>query len=104
MVAILQSTDELVCQLGADLKKLRLLQAVDRRSLALRAGVSLNAIKRLENGEGATISTLVKVLRSLDRLDWLTTLAPKITVNPLYMPRGHAERQRAPRRVKKSAE
>jgi len=96
------STEELETRLGADIKALRLLNATDRQTLANRAGVSLNAIKRLENGSGATIRTLVKVLRALDRVDWLSALTPRITVNPLNMLRDQVQRQRAPRQKKKA--
>ena len=96
------STEELETRLGADIKALRLLNATDRQTLANRAGVSLNAIKRLENGSGATIRTLLKVLRALDRVDWLSALTPRITVNPLNMLRDQVQRQRAPRQKKKA--
>ena len=101
MVFTHHSTDELESQLGEDLKRIRLLQAIDRQSLAANAGVSLNTMKRLENGQGATITTLIKVLRALGRLGWLSTLSPQITVNPLNMPRDQVTRQRAPKRKKK---
>jgi transcriptional regulator with XRE-family HTH domain len=71
--------------LGRHLRDLRLRLNLDQRQLAGRAGVALNAVKRLEGGKGATVTSLVKVLRALGREAWLETLAPEVTVSPLQM-------------------
>lgn len=85
-------------ELGSSLRELRLRQNVDQRSLAERAGVALNAVKRLEGGKGATVSSLVKVLRALGREDWLAALAPAVSVSPLHMLKtGKPLRKRASR-------
>jgi hypothetical protein len=34
-------------------------------------------------------------VRALDKQEWLQSLAPKITINPLHMAPSHAARQRA---------
>jgi len=67
------------------LRDLRLRQNIDQRQLAERADVALNAVKRLEAGKGATVTSLIKVLRALGREEWLGTLAPQVTVSPLQM-------------------
>jgi transcriptional regulator with XRE-family HTH domain len=67
--------------------------------LAERAGVSLRALQSLENGEGSSLSTLVQVLRALGREDWLKTIAPVATVNPMNTVRRAEPRQRARRRA-----
>jgi transcriptional regulator with XRE-family HTH domain len=79
------TTDEWEEKLGQYLRSLRLRQNIDQRKLAERAGVALNVVKRLEAGKGATITSLVKVLRALGREEWLETLAPQITVSPLQL-------------------
>ncbi|MDE2143631.1 MAG: helix-turn-helix transcriptional regulator [Elusimicrobia bacterium] len=66
-----------------------------QQSLAAQAGVSMNALRHLESGQGANLTTLVRVVRALDRQEWLQSLAPKITINPLHMAASHATRQRA---------
>ena len=73
-------------------------------TLAERADLSVGAIKNLEGGKGSSLSTLIRVLRVLDRTDWLESLAPPITVSPLQMLAAKrataAPRRRAsPRRV-----
>jgi transcriptional regulator with XRE-family HTH domain len=81
--------------LGASLKALRLDMNIGQRTVAARAGISTGALKNLENGRGSTVKTLVSVLRALDRADWLTTIAPVASVNPLTRTAAATPRQRA---------
>lgn len=90
-----QTLEELEAALGASIKALRLDRNIAQRTIADRAGVSLGALKNLENGKGSTVRTLVSVLRALDRTGWLTTIAPVASVNPLTHTQSVAPRQRA---------
>ncbi|HQU33132.1 MAG: hypothetical protein B7Z68_03215 [Acidobacteria bacterium 21-70-11] len=85
-------------ELGNHLRALRLRLELDQRQLAARAGVGLNAVKNLESGKGATVRSLVRVLRALDRTDWLSALAPQVTVSPLQVLKARRPRQRAARK------
>jgi transcriptional regulator with XRE-family HTH domain len=78
-----QTPEELEEKLGQQLRNLRLLRNLAQSELAERAGVALNAVKRLESGQTSTTKSLVKVLKTLNRTEWLETLAPPVTVNPL---------------------
>jgi transcriptional regulator with XRE-family HTH domain len=98
MTAIL-SPQELETSLGNGLRNLRLQKNLDQVSLAERAGVSLTALKNLEAGQ-ATLKTLVRVTRALGRQDWLMSLSPPVSINPLHMVRNSPTRQRAGRRTK----
>lgn len=89
--------DEMEVELGAKLKALRLSRNLDQRTLAERAGLSVRAVRRLESGHGSTLNTLVRVLRALGRQEWLNTIAPGATVNPLALTREAQPRQRASR-------
>lgn len=89
---------DLELDLGRQLRALRLRQNLKQDQLAERAGIALNAVKNLESGKGATVRSLVRVLRVLDRIDWLTTLAPTVTISPIQMLQTRAPRQRASRR------
>ena len=94
-----RSSAEFEGVLGSRLRELRLLKNMDQQSLAKRAGISLNAVKHLESGQGARVSSLIKVLRALERIDWLETLAPTVSISPMQMlKRGSRERRRARRR------
>jgi transcriptional regulator with XRE-family HTH domain len=90
-----QTQEEMEVEFGRQLRDLRLRRNIDQRQLAGQAGVALNAVKNLENGRGATLSSLVKVLRSLGRADWLKTLAPTVGISPMRMLKAKQPRQRA---------
>jgi transcriptional regulator with XRE-family HTH domain len=96
------TTDELEAQLGQQIRALRLRQNIDQQALAEQAGVALSALKNVESGKGATVKTLLKVLRALDRLDWLKSLSPTVSISPLQLLRQKAPRQRASSRRKTS--
>ncbi len=88
-------TSELEAEFGQQLRLLRLRQNIDQRQLAGQAGVALNVVKRLEAGRGATLKSLIKVLRALGRTDWFNTLAPVVSISPLQMAKTKATRRRA---------
>jgi transcriptional regulator with XRE-family HTH domain len=89
---------ELAAVLGEGLRALRLDRNLDQKTIADEAGVSVTALKNLESGRGATTRTLIQVLRALGREEWLQTLAPVATINPLNLPRDAPVRRRARRR------
>src|SRR4030042_3317068 len=91
------TTEEWEAPLGRQLRDLRLRKNVDQRRLAEQAGVALNAVKNLEAGKGATVKSLVKVLRALGRVEWIDSLAPSVSISPLQMLKPKPSRQRASR-------
>lgn len=92
-----KSTEEWEVGLGRQARNLRLRRNLDQQAVAEQAGVGLSALKNLESGKGATLKTLIKVLRALGRADWLETLAPVVSISPLQMLNGKPPRQRASR-------
>lgn len=90
---------ELEVMLGENIKALRLQKNLDRQTLCDQAGISANALRHLEGGKGATLKTLVRVVKALDRESWLTSIAPLVSINPLHMVREKHIRQRASRRT-----
>ena len=90
-----QTTAHLAEDLGASLRALRLDRNLDQKTVAARAGISLHALKNLEGGLGSSVKSLISVLRALGREDWLKTIAPVATINPLTLTKTAAPRQRA---------
>ena len=76
---------ELEIHLGERLRQIRLLKNLDQRTLAEQAGVALNAVRHLESGQGARVTSLIRVLRVLDRTDWLDALAPPVSISPMQL-------------------
>ena len=97
MAKVNLTPDEMEGLLGEKLKVLRLSRNLDQKTLAERAGVSVRALRSLESGQGSTITTLVRVLRALGREEWLNSIAPVATINPLALTREAQPRQRASR-------
>ena len=95
-----RTTNEWSAELGAQLRQLRLRKQIEQKHLSEMAGVALNAVKNLESGKGATVSSLIKVLRALGRADWLQSLAPPVSISPLQLLKAKQPRQRVGRRSK----
>jgi transcriptional regulator with XRE-family HTH domain len=100
------SIDYLQSDLGKRVRQLRLFRNVDQRTIAERAGISLRALGKLENGRGSTLETLLRTLKALDYVQGIEMLAPEVTVNPIAMlgtPRP-PQRVRRPRKLRKANE
>lgn len=95
---------DLEAQVGESIRARRLYQNIDQRTLAVRAGVSLSALKRLESAQGSTVRTLVRVLRALGCASWIDTLAPVPSINPMTLPKSARPRQRAATRRRTAPE
>jgi transcriptional regulator with XRE-family HTH domain len=99
-VDVLATSDEWEVELGRQVRALRLRQNLDQQQLAGQAGIALNAVKNLERGKGATLRSLIQVLRVLNRVEWLRALAPAVSISPVQMLKTKAPRQRASPRFK----
>ncbi|MGE3620737.1 MAG: helix-turn-helix domain-containing protein [Acidimicrobiia bacterium] len=62
--------------LGRHLRARRIAAGLSQVELAERANVSIGALRHLEAGAGANVTTLVKVVVALGAEDWLERLAP----------------------------
>jgi len=88
------TTGEVEAEIGEQFRALRIAASLDQAELARRAGVSLGAVKNLEQGNGSTLRTVARVARALGRDDWLSALAPRVTVSPLDVLRSRTEPRR----------
>lgn len=94
------STEDWEGAVGAQVRDLRLRADLRQRDLARNANVSVAALQRMEAGKGSSLSTLIAVLRALDRESWLRQLAPPLAVSPMEALR---ERRRGEERTRKRA-
>ena len=79
------STAEWERYLGDQFRAMRIRAGLEQVVLAERADVSTGAIKNLESGKGSSLKTIIKIVRCLDRTDWLESLAPQVSVSPMQM-------------------
>ena len=89
----------MTAELGRRLKAARLAQALQQTDLALRAGVSLGAVKTLENTGQSTMASFIRVVLALGMVDELQPLFVHEVRSIADMEaRASSPRQRAPRK------
>lgn len=97
-----RTTEELEVAFGSSIQRLRHTHGLSQRELADRANVSLSALKNLEHGRGSSLTTVVQIVRALERREWLDAPAP---VEPTFSPMEAMRRASAagqPRRARPS--
>ena len=78
------TTQEWEQHLGSGIRELRKRKQLTQADLAASANVSLSSIKRLEEGDGSSMSTVIRVVRALERKEWLSQLVPPApSISPL---------------------
>ena len=94
------SEPEILAELGRRLRRYRLQQNLTQAAVANAAGVGTRTVRNVESGGDTQLSTLLRILRALGRLDALDAFLPKPEASPMELLRaGGRERQRAgPRR------
>ncbi len=91
-------TPDVLREVGARLKALRLQQNRRARDVAADAGVSPRTIDRLEAGQNIGTENLVRVMRALGRLQAFEELVPMPEISPYDVERLRGRvRQRASR-------
>ena len=88
---------------GQRLLEIRLARNINQADLAEEAGVSRRTITRLENGEGVSLDTLIRVMSALGHADRFAVLLPDPAIRPIERIRQGKERQRARRTSKPAA-
>ena len=99
----------ILTKIGECLKSLRLKQNITQQNLAKEAGVSLSSIKKIEKGEIGSFDSLLRVLRTLGKLDVLQPLLEEEQLSPSqyyeWVHRAGAhQRKRAAAKAKKAKE
>ena len=90
------SSQQIEGELCQRLERIRLMRNITQRHLATEAGVSVRTIKRLENGEGVSFNTFIRVLIALRIQQNLALLLPDPTIRPMERVRfAGRERKRA---------
>ncbi len=90
----IKSPEELQQLLGEGIRSQRIAAQLTQRDLAAKAGVSNQAVAKLERAEGSTVGTLVRVLHALKATQIIESLAAKPQVSPLALLRSALPPQR----------
>ncbi|WP_302431052.1 helix-turn-helix domain-containing protein [uncultured Alistipes sp.] len=76
-------TDTELCnRIAAKIKTVRLKQNMSQAELADKSGVSISTIKRMEDGEVKNIESLIRILRTLGKLDIFVPLVEEEQLSP----------------------
>ena len=99
----------ILLKMGEHLKALRLKQNITQQSLAAESGISLSSIKKIENGEIRSFDSLLRVLRSLGKLEVLLPLVEENQLSPseyyeMMQRVGAHQRKRAAKKSQKEKE
>ena len=87
-------------KIGERLKAVRLKQNITQQALAEKSTVSLSSVKKIEKGEIGSFDSLLRVLRTLGKLDVLLPLVEEEKLSPseyyeLVQKAGAHQRKRA---------
>lgn len=76
-------TDTELCnRIAAKIKTVRLKQNMSQAELADKSGVSISTIKRMEDGEVKNFESLIRILRTLGKLDIFVPLVEEEQLSP----------------------
>jgi len=89
--------------IGEQVEALRLSRNCNQSWLAAEAGVSRRTISRLENGEGVSLDTLIRVMQALNVADRFSLLFPDASVSPIDRVRTHGRKRQRARMTKKDS-
>ena len=73
---------ELCNRIGVKIKTVRLKQNMSQDELADKSGVSISTIRRMEDGEVKTLESLIRILRTLGKLDIFIPLVEEEQLSP----------------------
>lgn len=90
----LKNNNEILLDLGKQIRSARIERKMSQRDLSKHSGVSIHSISNIENGKDFSVENLISILRSLSLLENLTLLIPNIAPNPYDIAKGINNRTR----------
>ena len=77
--------------IGERMKALRIQKDMDQMELSEHCGLSRGTISNLENGRGASLLNLLKILRSLGELQKVDDFIPEQQISPMELLKNHGK-------------
>ena len=78
---VLGKIEDLLRDIGSMLKRERLYRNLSQKVVSERSGISESALKNLESGRGASLTTFIQVCRTLGKDEWILRLGPADAVS-----------------------
>ena len=88
------TTNEMLAELGRNLREARLADNISQMTAAKRSGVSLKSVRNIEDGKNASTAALLALCKTLRRSDWISTFAPPELGDALFDRPPNAPRRR----------
>jgi len=98
----LASSSDIEAALCQRLEKIRIAKNINQTQLADDAGVSRRTITRMENGQGVSFDTFIRVVRALGLAGHLASLLPDPQIRPIDRVRQRAKERKYARPKKRS--
>lgn len=91
-----KTDEEITHEIGRRLSAYRLQQNLTQQEMAVLTGLNQKTISHAEAGKDPRLSTIIKILRALGRLEALDAFLPKPGISPLMLVKmAGRERRRA---------
>ena len=88
-----ENNTSILNELGKRIRDIRISHSITQKELAKDSGVSYNTVVRLENGEGANLENVIKIMRSLGILQNINLLIPEQEITPEELFKGTSKRK-----------
>jgi len=99
----LLSDSDLTVKISSRLKALRLQQNISRKELSVISGVSSSSVARMEDGEIKSFESLLRVLRTLGKIEIFSPLVEDEEISPKdYYHLMHSAKVKTRKRASKS--
>lgn len=93
---VTKTDKEITHEVGQRLSVYRLQQNLTQQEMAVQTGLNQKTISHAEAGKDPRLSTIIKILRALGRLEALDAFLPKPGISPLMLVKmAGRERRRA---------
>ena len=79
----LANSEQLEQQLCKKLEAVRLMKNISQANLAKEAGISRRTVSRMENGQGVSLDTFIRVMQALGLTNELMALIPSSDIRPI---------------------
>ncbi|MDA8563862.1 helix-turn-helix domain-containing protein [Mariniblastus sp.] len=89
------SSEAIEQELCKKLERVRLQKNTSQTKLAEAAGVSRRTISRMENGQGVSLDTFIRVMKALGLADHLVAMIPDAKIRPIERVNQKTERKNA---------
>jgi transcriptional regulator with XRE-family HTH domain len=84
----------ILAQMGERLRQERLNQNLTQATLAKMSGTARIVVQRAEGGKGCSLRSFIRLMRTLGKLDQISSLLPEPGVSPLELARSAGRRRK----------